>query len=116
MATNPSALRLTCTAPPLVFDDDGVVRVEGTRVTLDTLIVAFKQGATPETIAQQYPSVSLPDVYAVIAYYLQNVVEVDAYFANRQATADAVRAENEARFDATGLRARLLSRCADPER
>lgn len=52
---------------PLVLAEDGrVVRVAGTRVTLVTLIGAFKRGATPEEIAQDYSAVSLADVYAVI--------------------------------------------------
>lgn len=35
-------------------DADGVIRVGGTRVTLDTLVEAFNEGATAEVIAQQY--------------------------------------------------------------
>jgi len=56
---------------PIETDADGVIRVGKTRVTLDTLITAFNDGATAEEIAQQYPAVSLADVYAVIAYYLK---------------------------------------------
>ncbi|MEW5830264.1 MAG: DUF433 domain-containing protein, partial [Chloroflexota bacterium] len=43
---------------PLAVDIDGVVRISGTRVTLDTVIYAFLDGATAEEIAQQYPSLS----------------------------------------------------------
>ena len=53
-------------------DADGVLRVSGTRVTLDTLVAAFQDGATPEEIAQQYPSIPLADIYAVIGYYLNH--------------------------------------------
>jgi uncharacterized protein (DUF433 family) len=56
---------------PLAVDVEGVARVGGTRVTLDTLVAAFEQGATAEEIAQQYPSLGLADVYAVIGYYLR---------------------------------------------
>ncbi len=52
---------------PLLTDKDGVVRVGGTRVTLDTVVAAFKEGATAEEIVQQYPSLELADVYAVIS-------------------------------------------------
>ena len=45
---------------PLQADADGVVRVGGTRVTLDTIVVAFQQGATAEEIAEQYPAVRFP--------------------------------------------------------
>ena len=47
---------------PLVLAEDGrVIRIAGTRVTLDTVIGAFKRGATPEEIAQDYSAVSLAD-------------------------------------------------------
>jgi len=48
---------------PIHTDADGVVRVAGTRVTLDTIVAAFDAGATAEEIAQQYSSISLADVY-----------------------------------------------------
>jgi len=43
---------------PIHTDADDVVRVAGTRVTLDTIVAAFDTGATAEEIAQQYSSVS----------------------------------------------------------
>jgi uncharacterized protein (DUF433 family) len=56
---------------PLKTDVDGVVRVGNTRVTLDTVVDAFREGATAEEIVSRYPSLLLADVYAVIGYYLQ---------------------------------------------
>ena len=56
---------------PLKLDQDGVARVGGTRVTLESLLAAYCQGATAEEIAQRYPAVALSDVYAVIAYFLR---------------------------------------------
>ena len=38
---------------PIRTDADGVVRIAGTRVTLDTIVAAFDAGATAEEIAQQ---------------------------------------------------------------
>jgi len=64
---------------PLKTDMDGVVRVGNTRVTLDTVVAAFKEGATAEEIVYQYPSVLLADVYAVIGYYLQQQPEVNTF-------------------------------------
>lgn len=95
---------------PLETDADGVIRVGGTRVTLDTLVAAFNEGATPEEIAQQYPSLDLGDIYAVIGYYLHQRVEVEAYLDRRREQAASVRKENESRFDPRGLRERLLAR------
>ncbi len=47
---------------PIRADADGVIRVGGTRITLDTLVAAFDAGATAEEMVQQYPPVSLADV------------------------------------------------------
>ena len=95
---------------PLFAGADGVMRVGGTRVTLDTILAAFSKGATAEEIAQQYPSVSLSDVYQVIAYYLRHTSEVDAYLARRREESQEVRRANEARWPPDGIRARLLAR------
>src|SRR5438477_10166945 len=103
-------LTLHAAPPPLAIDPDGVVRVADTRVTLDTLVLAFHQGATAETIVQQYPSLTLADVYAVIGYYLRHQDEVDAYLAEQQQEADEIRQQNEARFNPAGIRSRLLAR------
>jgi uncharacterized protein (DUF433 family) len=95
---------------PLEADRDGVVRVGGTRVTLDTVVAAFHEGATAEEIAQQYTSLRLADVYAVIGYYLRHQKEVDDYLRQRQQQAIEARRSNEARFDSVGVRDRLLAR------
>lgn len=104
---------LIATEPiPLETDADGVVRVGGTRVTLDTVVAAFKEGATAEEIVYQYPSLSLADVYFVIGYYLQRRTDVEAYLRWRQRQANEARKQNEARFDPHGIRDRLLARRA----
>lgn len=95
---------------PLAIDTHGVVRVGATRVTLDNVVGAFRAGATPEEIAQQFPALMLADVYQVIAYYLNHTVEVESYLASRQKEAESLRAEIEGRFDPRGMRARLLAR------
>ena len=92
------------------MDSDGVIRVSQTRVTLDSIVTAFQEGATPEEIAQQYPSVPLADIYAVIAYYLRRYADIEAYLRHRRQHAEQVRQENEARFPALGIRERLLAR------
>jgi uncharacterized protein (DUF433 family) len=70
-------------AVPMKVDRHGVIRVGGTRVRLDTVIFAFNEGCTAEEIVSQYPTLKLADVYAVIAYYLNNRVEIDAYLSTR---------------------------------
>jgi uncharacterized protein (DUF433 family) len=103
-------LSLATEPVPLTTDADGVVRAGKTRVTLDTIISAFTDGATAEEIACQYPTVQLADVYAIIAYYLRRPAEVETYLQQRKQQAEAVRQQNEARFDPNGVRDRLLAR------
>ncbi len=98
---------------PLAVDDDGVVRVAGTRVTLDTVVAAFEQGATAEEIVQQYPSLDLAHIYVVIGFYLHQRPSVETYLKGRQEQAQLVRAQNEARSDPRGIRERLLARQKD---
>ena len=100
---------------PLETGVDGVVRVSGTRVTLDTVVAAFNEGATAEEIVYQYPSLDLADVYAVIAYYLQRRPQVEAYLRQRQGQADEARKQNEVRSDPFGIRERLLARRAEEQ-
>ena len=97
---------------PLTTDAEGVVRVGGTRVTLDTVVYAFNQGATAEEIVQRYSTLRLEDVYAVIAYYLHAHTEVDSYIWHREHRAADVRRENERLFEPSGIRERLLARRA----
>ena len=99
----------------LVTDADGVVRVGSTRVTLDTVIAAFLDGATAEEITQQYPSLLLADIYSVIAYYLRQHKEVEIYLKHRQQQADSIRQQIEERFDPIGIRDRLLARQASQD-
>jgi len=96
--------------------DDGMIRVGGTRVTLQTLVYAFRRGDTPEQMGDSFPVLRLADVYAVIAYYLNHLDEIEAYMREQEAWADAVRRENEARFPSEGLRARLLARMEEKRR
>jgi uncharacterized protein (DUF433 family) len=105
-------MSLVLTADPVPFqaDTDGVLRIAGTRVTLDTLVTAFSQGATAEAIADQYPSLHIADIYAAIGYYLRHQAEIDAYLEGRRNQAAQVRQENEARFSPVGVRDRLLAR------
>jgi uncharacterized protein (DUF433 family) len=96
--------------PPLRTDADGVLRIGRTRVPLETVVIVFNRGATPEEIVQQYSALRLSDVYFVIAHYLQNREALDVYFAQQRAQGEQVRRENEARFDPVGIRERLLAR------
>jgi uncharacterized protein (DUF433 family) len=52
--------------------------IAGTRVSLDSVVYAFREGDSPETIQQNFPSLSLEQIYGAIAFYLGHQREVDA--------------------------------------
>ena len=53
--------------------------IEETRVSLDSIVYAFQQGLSPESIVQSFPLLTLEQVYGAIAFYLANRTEIDAY-------------------------------------
>jgi uncharacterized protein (DUF433 family) len=98
-------------APPLCEDADGGLRVGDSRVLLEMVIHAFQDGATPETIVQRYSTLKLPDVYAVIAYYLRHPSDVEEYLANRETRAAEVWERIDShQGDLSEIRARLHAR------
>jgi uncharacterized protein (DUF433 family) len=60
-------------------DSQGALRVGSLGVSLDSVVIAFQQGHSAETIQQLYPALSLEEVYGAIAFYLANRDEVDQY-------------------------------------
>lgn len=81
---------------PLHEEPPGVLRVGTSRVLLELVIRAFQRGQTPESIVQSYDTLSLPDVYAVVSYYLAHPVPIDEYLRRCDQEADAVRRKLEA--------------------
>jgi len=98
--------------PPLKMDEEGDVRVGGTRVTLDTVIGAFNAGYAAETIRNKYPSLQLADIYAVIAYYLRHQEAIDAFIERNRQEAVEVRRKIEELCPPDNFRERLLARQA----
>ena len=54
-------------------------RVAGTRVSLDSIVYAYLEGLRPESIADDFPALTLEEVYGAIAYYLGHRDEVDLH-------------------------------------
>ena len=99
--------------PPLNVDEHGVVRVGGTRVTLDTVLTAYKQHAGAEEIAEAFPVLELADVHAAIAYYLRHRQEVEAYLQEGVQKADEMRKKIEMRHDPEAIRQRIAAKKAE---
>jgi uncharacterized protein (DUF433 family) len=71
--------------------DDGYW-INGTRVSLDSVVLAFLQGLSAETIAAEcFPTLTLEQVYGAIAYYLAHQREIDAYLKEADTEFEALR-------------------------
>jgi len=68
---------------------EGVYRVGGTRVSLDSLVYLFREGMSAESMVDSYPALTLEQVHGALAFYLANQQEIDAYLVEGQRTADA---------------------------
>jgi uncharacterized protein (DUF433 family) len=64
---------------------DGAYRITGTRVSLESVVYAFLNGQTPESIAQSFPVLTLEQVYGAITFYLARRAEIDAYLEQSRA-------------------------------
>jgi uncharacterized protein (DUF433 family) len=59
--------------------------VTGTRISLDSIVYAFKRGAAPESIQRALPLLILEEIYGAITFYLAHEQEIDAYLAQAEA-------------------------------
>ncbi|MEP7338368.1 MAG: DUF433 domain-containing protein [Acidobacteriota bacterium] len=104
----------TVQAVPLTQLPNGAIRVAGTRVSLDTILYHYKQGASAEEITNRFPAVPLEKVYAVIAYYLSHQTELDAYLQQQEEEEAAFMKQLEAdpqyQAERVALRERLMRR------
>lgn len=95
---------------------DGGYWIAGTRISLDSIVVAFKTGLSAETIATEcFPSLSLEQVYGAITYYLGHRAAVEAYLKEAEAEFEALRqAHNEPEFSRKMAEARRQLLVAQP--
>ena len=76
-----AGLDLSPMAAPLYWAEGGqVLRVCGSRISLEVIIRCYRMGYTAEMIGEDYPWLELADIYLVIGYYLRNKESVHAYF------------------------------------
>lgn len=101
-------LNIRAQSLPLEVDHDGVIRVGGTRVPLDTVVHTFNEGHTAEEIVSHYPALKLADVYAVISYYLNNRAAVKRYLQQQEEDTVDVWRQIESMTDYQIFRERLL--------
>ena len=83
---------------PYVEKRNDAYWVTGTRISLDSIVYHFKAGASPESIVQAFPLLTLEQVYGAITYYLAHTADVDAYLAEGERQYEAFR-EAQGRVD-----------------
>ncbi len=88
----------------------GTLRVGDSRVSLDSVIYAYNRGENAAEIQESFPTLTLAEVHAAIAFYLHNKSEVDQYLADRVAEFERSRAK----YSTPGLREKLLARRGKP--
>jgi uncharacterized protein (DUF433 family) len=71
---------------------DGAYRITGTRVSLDSVVYAFLNGCSPESIVDSFPVLTLEQVYGAITYYLAHQAKIDAYLQQGEAHFEALQA------------------------
>jgi uncharacterized protein (DUF433 family) len=67
-----------------IEEREGVYYVPGTRISLDSVVYAFREGCSPETIREDFEGLTLAHVYGAIAFYLDHQTEIDAYLLRRR--------------------------------
>src|SRR5712692_5698116 len=58
---------------------NGGYYVAGSRVSLASIIYEYRDGAAPESIRQDFPTLSLEQIHGAIAFYLGHQEEADVY-------------------------------------
>lgn len=66
-------------------------RVAGSRVSLDSVVINWLNGESAESIAQNFDSLSLEQVYGAIAFYLANRELIDEYLRQNEIEFDKLR-------------------------
>ena len=97
-------------ALPLRRDARGVIRVGGTRVTLESVLGAYREGESPEGILDRFPSLDLAGIHATLAWYLEHLDEAESYLSKSRAEGDGNRSKARRRTSSTRLLARLRAR------
>jgi uncharacterized protein (DUF433 family) len=85
----------TLPANEYVETREGSYYIAGTRVGLDVLVHDFREGESPETILQSYPSIgSLAKVYGAITFILEHPEEIAAYLCEQDLRWDEFREQH----------------------
>lgn len=82
-------------AKDYVEERNGTYYVAGTRVSLDSIVHAFREGKSPESILAEFDTLTLAQIYGAIAHYLDHQPAIDAYYVRQRQRAQALRSAAE---------------------
>src|SRR5262245_55860860 len=85
--------------------EGGGYYIIGSRVSLDSIVYGFMEGQSPETIRDNFRTLTLEQVYGGILYYLTNKAHIDEYIRQGKEEFERARAAQPPLPD--GLRQRL---------
>ena len=83
----------------------GCYFIEGTRVSLDSVVYAFLRGESPEGIAESFPALELEQIFGALAFYMANRATVDRHLSEGRHEFETMR--QEARRNNPELHAKL---------
>jgi uncharacterized protein (DUF433 family) len=67
-----------------IEEREGGLYLSGSRVSLESVVTLFRDGASPEAIVDEFPTLSLEQVYGAITFYLAHQTKIDAYLADTE--------------------------------
>jgi uncharacterized protein (DUF433 family) len=70
---------------------EGNYFLRGSRVSLDSVVYGFLNGESPETIRDNFPTLSLEQVFGAVAFYLAHQTEIDAYLKSKNEAYETAR-------------------------
>jgi len=91
-------------------DENGAMRIGVAGVPLNSVVAAFQQGHSAETIQEQYPALTLEEVYGAISYYLGHRQAVGTYLRNQNSLWEQWKSRSEQQSSAVLRRLRAIKR------
>jgi uncharacterized protein (DUF433 family) len=92
---------------PYIEERNGGLYIAGRRVTLDSVVINYQEGASPAKIVECFPTLKLWQVYGALAYYLENEQVIGQYIAEAEREFERLRALNRSDPERAALYARL---------
>ncbi len=94
-----------------VIQVNGAYRIGDSRVSLDSVVYAWLQGQSPDTIADNFPVLTLEEVYGAVTFYLANREAIDEYLREHKAEFEEMRRKSveELRKNRPQLYAKLMA-------